>query len=154
MAKTSEEVLAIIRAYTQSVLGAAKRAVASDSDKLGGHTYAQVLQTAAAPTVSVRTGVTGAVTLDLAVANVFDITANGPVQFSLANIPSVPGRRIQFTLLVHKAAGAALVYTWFNNLKWTHPNEISGGGAPDEGQTFEYTFTSNDGSNWIGRLPS
>lgn len=90
----------------------------------------------------------GAVTLDIANGNVFDITLSGAVTLTFSN-PAASGQACSFTLLVRQGTTAYAI-TWPSSVKW--PGDV----IPDISaisKTSVLTFlTVNGGNRWYGFL--
>lgn len=89
--------------------------------------------------LDVRTGLSGAVAVNLAVANVHDLTCSGDVVFSF--VGAVSGRACGFTMVL-RGPGAA---SFPASVKWI------GGQEPSLTGLDMLSFVTNDGGNeWLG----
>lgn len=92
---------------------------------------------------------TGTVTLDLSLADVFDITLAGNATVALSNIPTLSGETFTFVVRITQGATARTL-TWFSGISW-----LTLGGAapsaPSAKKSAEYIFSTTGGANWIGR---
>ncbi len=91
---------------------------------------------------------TGAVTLDIANGNVFNVTLTGDTTFTFAN-PAPNGQACSFTLILNQG-GTARNVTWPTSVKWANDS------VPDISainKTSILTFVSiNGGARWYGFL--
>lgn len=98
-----------------------------------------------AETTTIRTGVTGATTCDLATSNVYDDTLSGAATYTFSN-PPASGRSGSLTLTIRQPATAVAI-TWPAGVKW------SGGEAPAMGDAEVWVcsfITRNAGTEWLG----
>ena len=98
--------------------------------------------------LSTNAAATGAVTLNIANGNVFDITLTGATTLAFSN-PAPTGQACSFTLIVRQDATARVI-TWSASVKWS--SDI----IPDisaVSKTSVFTFlTVNGGTRWYGFL--
>ena len=92
----------------------------------------------------------GALTLDLSLGNVFEVSLNANVTSLTISNPSPTGNACSFTL-VFTADGTARTVTWPGSVSWP------GGTAPTLTSTnakkdFFVFYTSNAGSSWAGLI--
>lgn len=92
---------------------------------------------------------TGTVTLNLATADVFNLTLSGNTTVALSNIPTLSNETFAFVVRVSQG-GTAYTLTWFSGITW-----LTTGGtapaAPAASKSVEYIFSTTDGTNWTGR---
>lgn len=89
---------------------------------------------------------TGAVTLDLSAADVFDLTLSGNTTLSISNPPVLSGET--FSIIVRVRQGAtAYSLAWFSGVTWL---AISTPATPAANKIAEYVFTTTDGAEWLG----
>lgn len=93
---------------------------------------------------------TGAITLDLSAASVFELTLSGNVTgITLANVPALTGGELSFVVRVSQGA-TAFSLAWFSGVTWL----TSGGTAPPvplANKTIEYIFSSSAAGVYLGR---
>ncbi len=92
----------------------------------------------------------GAVSLDLSAASVFDLTLSGNVtSMALANVPPLAGGELTFVVRVTQGA-TAYSLAWFSGLSW-----LTTGGtppaAPAANKTVEYILSSLAAGVYLGR---
>ena len=92
---------------------------------------------------------TGAITLDLSQAAVFDLTLAGATALSISNAPILSGETFSMVLIVSQGA-AAFALTWFGGINWRTPGGTAPA-TPAANKTVEYILSTTDGTNWIGR---
>lgn len=97
----------------------------------------------------INAAATGAVTLDLSVAGIFDLTLSGNTTVSIANAPTLAGETLSFVVRVTQGATPYL-FTWFNTIAW-----LTAGGtapiAPAANKVIEYVFSSTTSGQYLGR---
>ena len=92
---------------------------------------------------------TGTVTLNIATADVFNLTLSGNTTVALSNIPTLSNETFAFVVRVSQG-GTAYTLTWFSGITW-----LTTGGtapaAPAASKSVEYIFSTTDGTSWTGR---
>lgn len=90
---------------------------------------------------------TGTVTLDLAAADVFDLTLTGNTTLTLSNAPTLSGET--FTIVVRVRQGAtAYSLAWFAGVTWLASATPA---SPAASRIVEFVMSTTDGANWLGR---
>jgi hypothetical protein len=94
---------------------------------------------------------TGSITLDLNAATVFDLTLTGNTSINFSNLPT-PTNQI-FSWVVKVTMGGTL-----RTLTWPTTTWYTSGGtepaAPAVGKVVEYIFSTQNGTNIVGRKGS
>jgi hypothetical protein len=99
---------------------------------------------------TVNAAATGALTLDVSTASVFELTLSGNVSgITIANAPTLSGETLSFVVRV-KQPGTAYTFAWFTGITW-----LTAGGAappaPTANNTTEYIFTTTSTGAYLGR---
>lgn len=92
---------------------------------------------------------TGAVTLDLATADVFSLSLTGATTLALSNAPTLANETFAIVVRINQGA-TAYALTWWDGITWLTPNGTAPA-APAASKTIEYVFTTMNGTNWLGR---
>lgn len=89
---------------------------------------------------------TGAVTLDLSLGNIFDLTLTGNTTLSITNAPTLSGETHSFTVRVRQGA-TAYSLTWFSGITWLAASTPD---TPAENKIAEFTFSTTNGTAFLG----
>ncbi len=89
---------------------------------------------------------TGAVTLDLATASIFDLTLTDNVTLTVSNA-NVPAGETRSVVVRIGQGATARTLTWWSGITWLASTTPE---APEENKIKEYVL-SYDGSSWLGR---
>lgn len=92
---------------------------------------------------------TGAVTLDLALGTVFDLTLTGNTTLALTNVPTLSGETLNLVISVTQGA-VAYTLTWFAGISWLTVGAIAPD-APAANKVIEYIITSKSAGVYKGR---
>lgn len=93
---------------------------------------------------------TGALTLDLTSARLFNLTTSGNITgMTLANVPALSGDTLSFVVRVTQGATAYSV-TWFSGITWLTAGGVAPA-APLANKTTEYVFSSSAAGVYQGR---
>lgn len=96
---------------------------------------------------TVTANATGAFTLDLSAADVFDLTLSGNTTLAISNAPPLTGET--FTVVVRvRQGGTARTLAWWGGITWLATTTPA---APAANKIVEYILSTTNGTVWLGR---